>query len=605
MIAGAADSLVFTQQPTTTSKDSTITPEVRVQVVDQYGNAVKVSGTSVGINLFGGSGTLSGTTPVNTNALGIAEFDDLSIDAIGTDTLQATSAGLTSALSSPFNIVNDGVLTEFVIERVPSGNISSKSAGQSFNIRITGVDGSATTVTSFNGTVVISSSCTMGSGQGTTASFSSGVLTSHTVSIESVGNCTITATNSSGSEFGTSNSFTVGAGAASETTSTITASPTVILNDGVSTSTITVDLKDEFGNNITTGGDAVTLSITPTALGSLGSVTDNLDGTYSATLTSSTTAGTDNITGTVNSENITDDADVEYAAFTHIWDSQLGSASVASDWEDTGNWNVGSAPGASSVVFIPATPDVGNEQPVIDVAGASVASVSMETGASLTISGGINFTISGDLSGGSILGSNADSLTIGGDVLDVTTINVGTVVLNGSTSQRITNPHSYTNLVIDNSNGVTVQQNLTISDTLTMTSGELLIPSGTNLVVEGINYGSGTLRFQRKISGVQGWRILSSPVASTYGNFLDGTLTQGYTGSTLGNAALDSLQPNVLTYLESFVGTDNQRYRAPGNITDNLVEGQGVFVFFFGDVAADARYNDPLPDRNLMELPAK
>ncbi|HAW79373.1 MAG TPA: hypothetical protein DCX27_06415, partial [Balneola sp.] len=174
----------------------------------------------------------------------------------------------------------------------------------------------------------------MGSGQGTTASFSSGVLTSHTVSIESVGNCTITATNSSGSEFGTSNSFTVGAGAASETTSTITASPTVILNDGVSTSTITVDLKDEFGNNITTGGDAVTLSITPTALGSLGSVTDNLDGTYSATLTSSTTAGTDNITGTVNSENITDDADVEYAAFTHIWDSQLGSASVASDWED-------------------------------------------------------------------------------------------------------------------------------------------------------------------------------------------------------------------------------------------------------------------------------
>jgi hypothetical protein len=596
MIAGAADSLVFTQQPTTTSKDSTITPEVRVQVVDQYGNAVKVAGTSVGINLFGGSGTLSGTTPVNTNALGIAEFDDLSIDAIGTDTLQATSAGLTSALSSPFNIVNDGVLTEFVIERVPSGNISSKSAGQSFNIRITGVDGSATIVTSFNGTVVISSSCTMGSGQGTTASFSSGVLTSHTVSIESVGNCTITATNSSGSEFGTSNSFTVSAGAASETASTITASTTVILNDGVSTSTITVDLKDGFGNNITTGGDAVTLSITPTALGSLGSVTDNLDGTYSATLTSSTTAGTDNITGTVNSENITDDADVEYAAFTHIWDSQLGSASVASDWEDTGNWNVGSVPGASSVVFIPATPDVGNEQPVIDVAGASVASVSMETGASLTISGGINFTISGDLSGGSILGSNADSLTIGGDVLDVTTINVGTVVLNGSTSQRITNPHSYTNLVIDNSNGVTVQQNLTISDTLTMTSGELLIPSGTNLVVEGINYGSGTLRFQRKISGVQGWRILSSPVASTYGDFLDGTLTQGYTGSTLGNAALDSLQPNVLTYLESFVGTDNQRYRAPGNITDNLVEGQGVFVFFFGDVAADARYNDPLPD---------
>lgn len=598
MIPGVTDSLIFVQQPSTTNVDSSITPAVRVQLVDQFGNNIEQSGIDISLALSPeSSGNLNQSTAIETNALGISEFDTLAIDAIGTKRLVSTSPGLNSDTSSTFDIVNEGTLTSFLIERIPSGNISSKTAGQTFDIKITAIDGTSTTVTTFNGTVVISSSCTMDTGQGTSASFSSGVLSTTSVSISSVGSCTITATNSAGSEFGTSNSFLVSAGAASETTSLITASPTVILNDGTSTSIINVDLKDEYGNNVTTGGDVITLSTTTGTLASTsGSIIDNSDGTYSDTLTSTMVAETATITGTVNAVAISDNATVEFAAFTHIWDSQLGSASLASDWEDTGNWNVGTVPGPSSVVFIPVTPGVGNEQPVIDVTGASVASVSMETGASLTISGGINFTITGTLSGGSILGSNMDSLTVGGDILDVATINVGTVIMNGTSTQSITNPHAYTNLVIDNSNGVTIEENLAINDSLIMTSGELLIPSGKNLVVDGIRYGTGTLRFQRKISGVRGWRILSSPVSSTFGDFLDGTLTQGFTGSTLGNAPLDSLQPNVLTYLESFEGTDNQRYRTPANATDPLVQGQGIFVFFFGDIAADARYNDPLPD---------
>ncbi len=603
MVAGANDSLIFVQQPSATNVDSTITPAVRVQLVDQYGNSIEQSGVDISIALASGStGNLSQTTPVSTNSLGIAEFDTLSVDDIGTKELVATSAGLSPDTSSTFEIVNAGTLTGFTVERVPSGSISAKTAGQTFNIIITAIDGTSTTVTTFNGTVVISSSCTMGTGQGTTGSFTNGVLASTTVSLTSVGTCDITATNSAGSETGTSNTFTVSAGAASEVTSTITASPTVILNDGITTSTITVALKDVYGNDLTSGGDVVALSITPTALGSLGSVTDVGDGTYTATLTSSTTAGTDNITGTVNAVTITDDADVEYALFSHIWDSQLGSASDASNWEDAANWNVGTQPGASSVVFIPASPAVGNEQPVVDVAGSTVASVTMETGASLTISGGINFTITGDLSGGSILGTNADSLTVGGDVLNVSTINVGTVILNGSVAQSITDPHSYTNLVIDNASGVSVEENLVISDSLKLENGELFIPSGNNLIADGISYGSGSLRFQRTITGDIGWRMLSAPVSSTFGDFLDGVLTQGYSGAfyDISSSPGDTVQPNVLYYIESYDNsgagaTDNQRFRAPTS-AQSLTAGQGIFVFFFGDIPADSRYNDPLPD---------
>ena len=98
-------------------------------------------------------------------------------------------------------------------------------------------------------------------------------------------------------------------GTADPSTSTITADPTSIPADGSSTSAINVQLKDANANNLTTGGDTVTLS---TNLGSLGPVSDNNDGTYTATLTAGTTAGTATITGTVNTEAITDTATVTF-----------------------------------------------------------------------------------------------------------------------------------------------------------------------------------------------------------------------------------------------------------------------------------------------------
>lgn len=595
MISGAADSLKFSQQPSITNVDSSITPSVRVQIVDQFGNNVSTSGTSVSIAKAIGPGALSGTSPQLTNALGVAEFDDLSLDDVGNYQLLANSAGLDSDSSAVFEIVNAGTLTGFVVERFPSGNISPKSAGQTFNIVITAVDGTGTAVTTFNGTVSITSSCTMGTGQGTTANFSSGVLASRTVSITSVGNCSITATNSAGAQTGVSNTFAVSPGTSDETTTTISASPTVILNDGASTSTITVQLKDAFGNNLTSSAKTVVLS---TTAGSLSSVTNNNNGTFTATLTSSTSEVTATVTGSLGGDAITDNAQVEFAAFSHIWTSQLGSPSTASDWDNTGNWNTGTVPTSSSVVLIPADPADGNEYPVVDVSGSTIEELSLESGAELTVSGVINFIVTGNISGdGEILGSNNDSLTVGGN-LDVSDITVGNVILDGSAEQTLLNPASFVNLEIDNATTVNATQNLTITGTLTLTDGELLIPSGINLLSASQSYGSGELRFQRRISGSRGWRMLSSPVSSTYGDLLDGTVTQGYSGAfySTGSNPGDTLQPNVLTYLEDFAGTDNQRYRAPTSAGQSLSEGQGIWVFFFGDIAADSRYNDPLPD---------
>ena len=74
----------------------------------------------------------------------------------------------------------------------------------------------------------------------------------------------------------------------------ITASPDLITTN--ETSLISVQLKDQFGNNLTTSRGTVTLA---TTTGALTAVTDHNDGTYTSTL-STTVTGTATITGSLN-----------------------------------------------------------------------------------------------------------------------------------------------------------------------------------------------------------------------------------------------------------------------------------------------------------------
>ena len=106
-------------------------------------------------------------------------------------------------------------------------------------------------------------------------------------------------------------------------TSTITVDNTSILADGTSTTIVTVQLKDVNGNNLTTGGKSVTLS---TSAGTLSGVTDNGDGTYTATLTSSTSVETATIVGTVDGLTINDDATVSFISNASIAGTVRGAS---------------------------------------------------------------------------------------------------------------------------------------------------------------------------------------------------------------------------------------------------------------------------------------
>ncbi|MDF2158552.1 invasin domain 3-containing protein [Algoriphagus sp. CAU 1675] len=91
---------------------------------------------------------------------------------------------------------------------------------------------------------------------------------------------------------------------------TLTASPNSIVADGVSQSIITVQLKDSDGNNITTSGGTLTLG---TSAGTLGPVTDNNDGTYTAVLTSTPDPDLAVIVGRLNGDLISNSDIVHFS----------------------------------------------------------------------------------------------------------------------------------------------------------------------------------------------------------------------------------------------------------------------------------------------------
>ena len=84
-------------------------------------------------------------------------------------------------------------------------------------------------------------------------------------------------------------------------------------SDGIYQRNITVQVKDSLDDNITVGGDTVLLSTTGSAI--LSSVTDNGNGTYSATV-SNTVEETVAISATFNGEPISDTATVSFSNST-------------------------------------------------------------------------------------------------------------------------------------------------------------------------------------------------------------------------------------------------------------------------------------------------
>lgn len=681
------DSSLVSVDPDTLIADGSSTSIVTVQLRDRFGNNLNDDVTeTISIFIESGTGTLTGTT----TGQGDGTYTDTltAPDDVGSAVLGASVDGTDITSGNPEVAYIFGELATFLVEAEGGGNIGTQTAGNGFNIRITALDAANNTVETFDGTgstAEITSSGTLSAGGGTTATFTNGILTSHSITITSAGSTTITARRTAGSETGTSNSFTIEPAAADPTTSTITSARSFLQNDGADNTTITVQLKDQFGNNIIAGGESVTLS---TTAGSLSGVTDNGDGTYTATLTAGTSTATATITGTMNGQSIDDNAEVAITAFNEWESSGGGNPSSRTAWNNAGNWTLG-VPTTGQVVIVGSGfanyPVIRDTDPVVDflvieqnasvtldgssgtrtltvnneisgdgsffgnegiinllgdvnlahfISGSSeihfsggslqtvqgdftgemihiennvtveryfetFADLNITTDNTLTMDTGSQLVVFGDLNINGALVGNGSVFQLGGDIngSNISLTNTS-VELNGSAEQTINGIENIKSFTLNNPAGARVANDLTVTDTLHLTQGLLTIESGYSFVSNIKTGNTDNLRMLREIAGNPGWRLIAPSIASTYEDFLDGTVTQGYSNSQLGitDANSDSLQPNVLYYDETNPGTDNQRWRAPADATDNLSAGRGLFVYFFGDIPEDNRYNDPLPD---------
>lgn len=485
-----------------------------------------------------------------------------------------------------------------------------------------------------------------------------------------------------------SGTITVNPRPASQATTTITPARPGLFNDGTDNTTVTVQLKDQYGNNLSSniGNNTVALSINTGSQSSLSAVTDNNDGTFTATLTSGSTLETVTISGTLNGNPISDSTSVVITD-TNTWVSQASGAADPTSWEEGANWSLGIAPVSNHPTVIPTNPANANNFPVIQ-SDPTITSLEIQSGASVNVGAGFSLTVSNDITGGgSLIGDNSVFTVQGNVSVGLFTAGTSNVTLNGSSGQTINAMSAAKNLSISNTSagGVTlnsaidISQTLSISNgatltaqsdlsgadisanganiklegnldfagvsaapsaveftggnkqqminfdtfndltinktansvqatgdlivngTLSLTSGDLIMGSGTNLIAPNRTLPGGTIKFQLELPS-SGWYALSSPAASTYADLLDSVVTQGYPGAFYSTGSLpgDTLQPNVLYYDETYAGTDNQRWRTLASASDSTVESRGHFVYVFGDVPGDTRYNRAAP--NTLEV---
>lgn len=128
------------------------------------------------------------------------------------------------------------------------------------------------------------------------------------------------------------------------------------------------------------------------------------------------------------------------------------------------------------------------------------------------------------------------------------------------------------------------------------TRGNSLIRIYPNARYMNLGNSSPLLESWQRLTGYKGWRLLASPVRTTYADFLDSLESQGFPGSKY-----DSLQPNILWFAETDTGTTLQSWRQPTNITDSVLLGRGHFVYVFNGagypsrVSGGGNYRDSLP----------
>ncbi len=186
-----------------------------------------------------------------------------------------------------------------------SGSSSSVVQGNALPITVTAYDAYGNVATGYTGTVNFTSSDPLD----TTYTFTTGAgrdngIHTFDVAFDTLGGQTVTSVDAAESSVQGGNSFVVTPGPVDVSQSKVAAAAATIPEGD--TTTVTLTAIDALGNQETSGGLAVSFALASGgAGGTFGPVTDNGNGTYSATFMAGTMIGSNTITATVDGQSLT------------------------------------------------------------------------------------------------------------------------------------------------------------------------------------------------------------------------------------------------------------------------------------------------------------
>jgi hypothetical protein len=273
-----------------------------VTLKDAQGNLLVATGGTVFVSKVSGNGSLSTTTD-NGNGTYTATFT--SPTAVGTTVIQATVGGSTITDTESITLVH-GDATQIKITQTPITGANASTFTRQPKITLFDANDNVVTSNSSGAVEVALFSGDNGALSGTTqATFTNGVASFTNLAITGRTSTDYVLRFTAGSFTVDSANLTLTPGVASASTSTVVISDSTLIANGSSTATVTVRLRDAQTNSLVASGGTVAITVA-TGDGSISTVTNNNDGTYTATYTSGTVVGTRTISASVNSESLTD-----------------------------------------------------------------------------------------------------------------------------------------------------------------------------------------------------------------------------------------------------------------------------------------------------------
>lgn len=250
IVPAAPATLSFAVQPGGGAANQVWAQQPAVRLFDAYGNLCVNAGATVALSLQTGTGTLAGTTSLAAVS-GVATFTDLRMAQAGPKSLRATAGTL--YIDSGSFLITSGTAAVLKFATQPGGGTAGVAWAQQPVVEV--LDDQNNRVTNFNGTVSLS--LTTGSGTlagATSLAAVSGVATYAGLKLNTAGTGKIVTAGVTGLSGVASAPFAITHNAPAQLLVRTQPSTGDLANTPLGTQPA-LDLKDAFGNLITTGVD--------------------------------------------------------------------------------------------------------------------------------------------------------------------------------------------------------------------------------------------------------------------------------------------------------------------------------------------------------------